>query len=264
MRGMKMTKYTHFMGIAAAALLFSACSNEANDGSVAQPDEEKAIEALLDIQNILPSDISYGDLPSKSGPSGFTAKFDALVYFGLDSNATLVSTIRYFNAAGNDYPAIKAQMLACVAKLDANMADKCDAELKQVTLDNLTFKAPTNIVFASRNPTLKFEAEPLVFSKSLDRTHPDYPDGKKAKPNKSFYNAKIFTEGSRQLVYVSNYYSKKSGGNGNGNGPGDMPIGANENYWYGLNIFMTIEQQGGNPVRIIIDPDGGNVGSGNP
>lgn len=259
-----MKKYVHFMGIAAVALLLSACSKEANDASVAQPDEEKAFEALIDIQGIRPTDISYGDLPSKAGPSGFTATYDALVYFGINANATLVSTIRYFNASGNDYPAIKGQMLACIAKLDANMADKCDAELKQVTLDDLTFKAPTNVVFASRNPTLKFDAEPLVFSKSLDRTHPDYPDGKKAKPNKSFYNAKIFTEGSRQLVYVSNYYTKKSGGDGNGNGPGDTPISANENYWYGLNFFMTIEQEGGNPVRIIIDPDGGNVGNGNP
>ncbi len=254
-------------GSCAIALSLSACDRAADgartDASSAT-DEEKAFNALLDLKNIEPSDISYGDLPTKPGPSGFAATYDALVYFGIDTDAKLVSTIRYFVAAGNDYPAIKQKMLACIAKLDANLADQCNGQLKQVSLDDLTFKAPTNVVFAARNASLRFESEPLVFSKSLDKDHPNYPDGKKAKPNKSFYNAKVIAEGNRQLVYVANYHTKKSGANPNASGPGDARIGANENYWYGMNLFMTIDQVGGQPVRIVIDPDGGNMSSGNP
>jgi hypothetical protein len=255
------------VGFCAAGLALSAC-DPATNGVKADANntrgEEKAWNDLLDLKNIQPLDISYGDLPSKPGPSGFTATYDALVYFGIDTDAKLISTIRYFDAAGNDYPAIKQQMLACIARLDANLADRCEGQLKQVSLDDLTFKAPTNVVFAARNASLKFATEPLVFSKSLDKDHPNYPDGKKAKPNKSFYNARVIPEGTRQLVYVANYYSKKRGSNANGSGPGDTPIGANENYWYGMNLFMTIDQVGGDPVRIIIDPDGGNMSSGNP
>jgi hypothetical protein len=234
-----------------AALSIAGCNPDATDE--AGESEGKALDALLDVQNIDPADIAYGDRTTKAGPANYIAEFDALVYFGLDASGQFVSTIRYFTAAGNTYDAIKAQMLACVAILDADMSKDCDKQLKKVTLDDLTFRAPTNVVFVSRNASLKFGTEPLVFSKSLDRDHNDYPDGKKAKPNKSFYNAVVAEEAGRQLVYVRNYYIK-------GNG---QPITKGEKYWYGLNIFMTIDQLGGNPVKIIIDPDGGNMG-GNP
>lgn len=221
---------------------------------------EESVDASLDLKNILVSQINYGDLPSVKGPPGYQAEFTALTYFGIDPNAKLLSTVRYFKATGNDFSAIKAGILACVAKLDADMAAKCDDELAASTFDNFTFRAPTNIVFVARNPTLKFQPAALAFSKTLDKEHPDYGDGRKAKPNKSFYNEQIFTEGSRQLVYVSNYYTKKNGGNDNASGVGDTPIAKSEKYWYALDIFITIEQQGGNPVNIIIDPDTGNMG----
>jgi hypothetical protein len=263
-----MKKYIVSTCLCLTMLALSGCKKAPDSEKTAGAEDasagEKSYAALLDFKNVLPTDISYGDLPSTRGPSGFVAKFDALVYFGLDSDAKLVSTIRYFNAVGNDYPAIKQRMVACVGQLDANIANKCDGQFAQLSLDQLRFRGPTNVVFASRNASLKFGTEPLVFSKSLDRTHTDYPDGKKAKPNKSFYNAQVFQEGSRQLVYVSNYYTKKNGGNGNGNGTGDTPIGTTENYWYALNLFMTVDQVGGAPVRIIIDPDAGNVGAGPP
>lgn len=222
---------------------------------------EKAVDALFDIQNIDPADIAYGDRTTKAGPAGYAAKYDALVYFGLDATGQFVSTIRYFDAVGNTYAAIKGRMLACVATLDADMTNDCQAQLKKVTLDDLTFKAPTNVVFVARNASLKFGTEPLVFSKSLDKEHPGYNDGpnndasdrKKATRNKSFYNASVEEEAGRQLVYVRNYYIKENG----------QPITNGEKYWYGLNIFMTIDQMGGSPVKIIIDPDGGNMG-GNP
>lgn len=246
--------------VCASFFIIAGCESGDRASSGEQEAAQKSVDALLDLQNIQPSDINYGDLPSVKGPSGYKAEFDALAYFGVDADAQFMSTVRYFKAAGNDYPAIKASILACVARLDADMAAKCDNELAASTFDEFTFRAPTNVVFVARNPTLKFQTAALVFSKSLDRVHPDYGGGTKAKPNKSFYNEQIFTEGARQLVYVSNYYSKKSGNNDNARGVGDAPITKAEKYWYGLNIFMTIEQQGGNPIRIIIDPDTGNMG----
>ena len=242
-----------------AAMAVAGCKPVNTDKHAAG--DEKAFDALFDIQNIDPADIVYGDRTTKAGPANYTAKYDALVYFGLDATGQFVSTIRYFDAAGNTYAAIKGRMLACIAKLDVNIANDCQAQLKKVTLDDLTFKAPTNVVFVARNASLKFGTEPLVFSKSLDKEHPGYNDGpnndasdrKKATRNKSFYNATVEEEAGRQLVYVRNYYIKENG----------QPITNGEKYWYGLNIFMTIDQMDGNPVKIIIDPDGGNMG-GNP
>jgi hypothetical protein len=259
-------------GLLAVMATLAACGQQAAEqktapdqkSAVAGSEGRKSMDSLLDVDNIDPADIAYGDLPSKKGPAGFKAQFDALAYFGFDGNARLISTVRYFDAAGNDFPSVRAQMTACVAKLDADIGAACDGQKAQVTFDDLTFRAPSNIVFVAKNDTLKFGPEPLVFSDSLDRDHPDYPDGKKAKPNKSFYNAQIFNEGQRQYVYVSNYLTKKRGSNPNASGPGDTPIANDEKYWYGLNIFMTVEQDGGKPVRIIIDPDTGNGMGGNP
>ena len=247
-----MTKFNmKMLATVLAATSLAGCSPDVIDETSKVND--KAIDALLDVQNIDPADIAYGDRTPEPGPARFNAEFDALVFFGLDTNGQFVSTVRYFTAAGNTYDSIKGQMLACIAILDGDMGKDCDNQLKKVTLDNLTFRAPTNVVFVARNPTLKFGPEPLVFSKSLDRIHADYPDGKKAKPNKSFYNAAVAEEAGRQLVYVRNYYSKENG----------QPIVKGDKYWYGLNIFMTIDQVGGNPVKIIVDPDTGNMG-GNP
>jgi hypothetical protein len=267
-----MSKTVNLMGLLAVATMTSACGEQAADQKAetgqpsvdAEANGQKSLDSLLNVNNIDPVDIAYGDLPSKTGPAGFKAQYDALAYFGFNEQSQLVSTVRYFDAAGNDFPAIRARMTACVAKLDADIAAPCDGEIAQSTFDNLSFKAPSNIVFVAKNATMKFGPEPLVFSKSLDRDHPGYADGKKAKPNKSFYNADIFEEGQRQYVYVSNYLTKKRGSNPNASGPGDTPIARNETYWYGLNIFMTVEQQGGKPVRIIIDPDTGNGMGGQP
>lgn len=254
-----MKRNTLIMISGLAAVAVAACKPVSTQQQATEG--EKAFDALFDIQNIDPADIVYGDRTTKAGPASYTAKYDALVYFGLDATGQFVSTIRYFDAAGNTYAAIKGKMLACVATLDVDMAKDCQDQLKKVTLDDLTFRAPTNVVFVARNPSLKFGAEPLVFSKSLDKEHPGYNDGptndasdrKKATRNKSFYNAAVEEEAGRQLVYVRNYYIKENG----------QPITNGEKYWYGLNIFMTIGQMGGSPVKIIIDPDGGNMG-GNP
>jgi hypothetical protein len=252
-----MRKYILLSGLALASFALAGC--EKKPGA-----DENGSETSLNFKNIPPSEIAFGDLPSTAGPSGFVAKFDALVYFGLDDDAKLMSTVRYFKAGGNDYPAIRQRMLDCLKLIDKDIATQCVGQSAQLSFDQLRFRGPTNVVFATRNASLKFGPEPLVFSKSLDRTHTDYPDGKNAKPNKSFYNAKVIPEGARQLVYVSNYYTKKNGGNGNGAGNGDTPIGSAENYWYAMNLFMTIDQVGGAPVKIIIDPDTGNVSAGPP
>ncbi len=208
----------------------------------------------------------FGDRTDVKGATGYVAEYDTLVYFGFDAGGKFISTVRYFKASGNDYPSIKQKMLNCISILDRNVTSSCSDQLAIANLDGFTFRAPTNVVFATNKPAIKFDAVPLVFGRSLLSEHPGYNDGpgvpagdrKKAKPNKSFYNSSVYDENGRQLVYVSNYYTKKSGNNDNGNGVGDTPIKKGEIFWYSLNIFVNIEQVGGKPVKIIIDPDTGN------
>lgn len=256
-------------GFMAAALAMATGCTRTAEPNVGAPAEGKIIASLNNIQNVLPDQLRFGDKTTKRGPTSYKAEYDVLVYFGFDANMDLVSSIQYFAASGeanlspeDEFSRIKTKMMACVATLDAAPAGPsptCQGAIMAANFDNFTFRAPSNMVFVSKNATLKFGAEPIVIGKTILR--PGLP----ARPNKAFYDAKVHEDaiGTRQMVYVRNYYSKKSGGNGIGNGPGDTPIG-NGKYWYGTNIFMTANQQGGRVrLPIIIDPDTGNMG-GNP
>jgi hypothetical protein len=220
------------------------------------------------ILNIPLDDVRYSDKTTDPGPTGFTAKYDVLAYFAYDADNKLVSTVQYFPSKGNDYNAIRSGIKKCVASLDAaplSALPRCEGNLAVTSFADFTFNAPSNIVFVSRFPSLRFQGdEALLLSRSLQDEHPGYSDGKNAKPNKSFYGGKLMTEGTRKFLYVQNHYRRKGGPKDDANGHGDTPIG-NAVYWYGMNLFMTVDQAGGGtPVINIIDPDGGNMGGGNP
>jgi hypothetical protein len=270
---MNLVKLKAFTALAGLALITAGCQKTDADRTTAAIAADGSPDVVAGIKSIVPNQIRFGDATTEVGPQNFKADFNALVYFGIDRNMKLVSSVQYFDASGasnlkpeEEFAAIKQQMITCIDELDrqnTNVLTKCRAARKAVDINDLTFRAPTNIVIAARNPTIKFGDEALVIS---DRT---IQSGVKAMANKSFYSAKTYVNAfsNRDLVYVRNYYSKLNNANSDGDGQsiGDTPIdNEKDNYWYGLNIFMTIAQSANaNPLPMIIDPDGGNMG-GNP
>jgi hypothetical protein len=255
-------------------LTLASCNNEKKDDSKIPEMIEKLLLPSVKIASVEPQEIRHGDPTNKQNLTAFSPSYDVIVYFSINNNI-LYSSVQYFSAGGSSFSAIKPNVERCLARLDAAQVTAfptCQGALKATDFSNFTFKAPSNVVFVTRSQSMRFsDNESLVFGKKLLNEHSGYNDGPqdrpeertKAKPNKSFYNANLYDVGNRKVLYVQNYYTRKSGNNENGVGNGDVAIGPKP-HWYAMNIFVTMDQGNGQPSKHIIDPDGGNMGNGNP
>jgi hypothetical protein len=266
---MIISRKTALISAASAMLLFSGCQKTSSDKKKNAPEASLSFGSLADISSVLPRHIRHGDPTTEAGPQNFKSEFNALVYMAFNKDLKLVSSVQYFAASGAvnlkpdvEYAAVKAQATACIRLLNLSTLDvlpKCPGAIKATDINDLTFRAPSNILITTRHASLKFGPEPVVIS---DRT---LRSGVKAMPNKSFYDAKVYAGGldGRDLVYLRNYYTKKGDSAPDEQGVGDTAIGTDK-LWYGLNFFMTIDQANNLlPLPMIVDPDGGNMG-GNP
>ena len=192
---------------------------------------------------------------------------------GFNSDMQLVSSIQYFSntttpnlSADAEFNAIKARMAGCIIELRVDNQRRCTNAVGWSTFADFSFKGPANVVFYSLNKNLRFSEQPLIIGKDLVGMNAE--GNRTGKPNKSFYDASVKENAVdlgagdlRQLVYVRNYYTKKSGSDEGAEGHGEITLRQTEKFKYGLNIVMLAPQSSNIvPLPIIIDPDTGNMG----
>jgi hypothetical protein len=248
--------------VSASLIALSGCKPSTEEPE--KSDEKIVVETKgFKFSSIPPEAVRYGDATDRTNSKPFSPRFDVVAYFHNDGNQ-LHWNIQYFETSGNSYQAIRDKVKICIAKLDAepdiSKLPACENSLKTVGSDDFTFRAPSNLIFVARSPTVKFIGdESFVIGRNLQYAHPEHGD-KKSKPNKSFYNAKLMNESGRDILYVQNYFTKKV--SGNQNDVGDTPIGLTKPHWYSMNLFVKMPTNTGGTDQIIIDPDTGNMGTG--
>lgn len=212
-----------------------------------------------------PKQLSYGDLPGpRTDGYKFDPLYDVLVFIRLNADGSHVARIHYFNATGCDFASMQGRMEAAIAFLQ--ISDNIDQippgslNCKSIrrSFQNFAFSAQSNILLFVDNGAVQFRDIPLFFTGTLK-------DGREAAMNKSFYDAEPVAlklpSGAAHGAYLRNYFT-----NGSSRGPGENPIGKSERYIYAFNFNLSSADADDCSIvqQVILDPDGGNMGSGGP
>lgn len=213
-----------------------------------------------------PKQLSHGDLPGpRTDGYIFDPPYDVLVFIRLNADGSHVARVHYFSATGPDFASMKGRMETAVAflQIPSNIDEipPCSLNSKAIrrSFQNFAFSAQCNVLLFVDNAAVRFRDIPLFFTKTLKTGGP-------ATKNKAFYDAQTvmltLPSGSAHGAYLRNYFTKGGGGVG----PGEKPIGKPErfNYAFNFNLDSSDADDGSIVEQIILDPDGGNMGSGGP
>lgn len=212
---------------------------------------------------------THGDRPwdpHPGNPTSFNPTHSAVLHLEFTSAGLKAQRIHFASTAGtNDWSGNKSKVISFINFL--NNPGQSSPGLHHVFpgLKNFAFDRPHHFIVYVKNPGVDYiPGRPVWFGKKLIR---DVFGVKVASKNESFFGAMRddgpITGGSTNLVYMKNYYHV---GNGSGNGQGHRSIRRNERLAYALkiNALMPSVEDPTYKVPLIIDPDTGNMGEGQP
>lgn len=210
---------------------------------------------------------NHGDKPWIGHPNQGGAAFDpshtAILYLEFVNSGLKAKRVHFPSVGGaNDWPANKPKVVSFLNFLNGSGA--CPGEAHVFPgLKDFAFDRPHHFVVYIKNPGVDYlQDRPVWFGKKLIKNV--YGIGHASK-NESFFGAirdsGSISGGSPNLVYMRNYYHI-----GNGNGQNHRPIKHNERLAYALkiNALMPSADDPTYKVPLIIDPDTGNMGEGQP
>jgi hypothetical protein len=215
---------------------------------------------------------NHGDKPWDVHPAHTSAAFNpshtAILHMELTSAGLKAQRVHFPSVSGvNDWSANKAKVVSYINFL--NGSGPSPGVLGKdynvfPGLKKFAFDRPHHFVIYVKNPGVDYLADrPVWFGKKLIR---DVFGVKVASKNESFFgairDAGPILGGSPNLVYLKNYYHV-----GNGNGQNHRRING-ERLAYALKINVLMASPDDNDptykVPLIIDPDTGNMGEGQP
>lgn len=209
---------------------------------------------------------NHGDKPWDVHPANppFNPPYTAILYLEFTAAGLAAKRIHFPSVAGvNDWAANKSKVVSFINFLNNPGQASPGAHHIFPGLKNFAFDRPHHFVVYVKNAGVDYlPGRPVWFGKKLIK---DVFGVNVASKNESFFgamrDAAAITSGSPNLVYMKNYYHV-----GNGNGHNHRPIKANEGFAYALkiNALMPSAEDPTYKVPLIIDPDTGNMGGGQP
>jgi hypothetical protein len=227
--------------------------------------------------------LNYGDAPWKPHPvenTPFSPAKTALIHIFLGEDFQLHVTRVHFDAAigtPNEWADNEQRVSAWINYLNALPPSTLPPQpqplpapqppstpfVARLGLGSFAFNQPHHVVFYIKNKGVSYDSNiPVWFSDSLQ----DNVYGVRvAGPNKSFFEAEVYGVGnidpafSDQVIHMKNYYMIFRAGS-------YVPIvNGQDRVAYGININAAAQMAGGGlALPIVIDPDTGNMGEGQP
>lgn len=214
---------------------------------------------------------NHGDPPWKPHPNPhvrFDPTYVAILHLDFSSEGLRARRIHFPSVRSrlgkNDWDSNRDKIVLFIRHLNGEKVQDLGDFSEYPGLMNFAFDRAHHVIIYVKNKNVDYhEQNPIWFGKNLL--------GKvygvdKASKNESFFMAARkpglgISSGSSNLVYVENHYQV-----GNGNGTGHRPIGRTEKFAYALKINATIASVGELAIKVplLIDPDTGNMGEGQP
>lgn len=219
---------------------------------------------------------NYGKEPWNPHPTvgiAFTAVKTALIHINIDDQFRMHVVRVHFDAvtAGQNEWADNAPRVIDWINYLNSLAPSTDPDpahaptpfSHSLGLTNFAFNQPHHVVFYVRNKMISYDrAFPVWFSDGLQ----DNVYGVKvASPNNSFFEAEVYdvagidSDFSDKLIHMKNYYHACE------NNIYRPIVNWQERYAYAININAAAQLGfGTSAVPVVIDPDTGNMGEGQP
>jgi hypothetical protein len=218
--------------------------------------------------------LNFGDPPWKPHPAGaiFNPAKTALVYMFLDQQFAVHVTRVHFDAVtggANEWGHNEARVAGWINYLNgrppSTLPDPQDAPTAftaTLGLDDFAFNQPHHVVYYVKNDRVSYdEAFPVWFGDTLRE---EVLGVRVASRNKSFFEAEVYNVAaiatfSKKVIHMKNYYQMEQAGT-------YVPIVNGTNRLaYAININAGAQMQvGGWTLPLLIDPDTGNMGEGQP